>query len=242
MFSRPSAGARGPYDAAFLPRLTLTLRAADEPITAPVAKLGGEPVWLEEPCWPVDPVTGHPLVFIGQFPVPGDELRLAYLFIGEDGRIMGGLGPQDGDALLLVQPGGRIPPFASIGDTDTRGRTLWRWGPDEEEIPVEFHVDFATVPDHLERQVACDVAWEALMRGDSPDDVDFFGADLVEYLGGTASFPHTTAQVEEPWLFFIRLQDSPDDGDRYFLNFGYGYGFGFLSPDRLEGRFYWESS
>ncbi|GAA2785253.1 hypothetical protein GCM10010441_07760 [Kitasatospora paracochleata] len=181
-------------------------------------------------------------MFIGQFPVPGDELRLAYLFIGEDGRIMGGLGPQDGDGLLLVQPGGRIPPFASIGDSDTRGRTLWRWGPDEEEVPVEFHVDFAAVPDHLERQVARDVGRGAFMRGGSPDDVDFFGADLVEYLGGTASFPNTTARVEEPWLFFFRLQDSPDDGDRLFLNFGYGYGFGFLSPDRLEGRFYWECS
>ncbi|MFE2412643.1 hypothetical protein ACFXDE_30300 [Kitasatospora sp. NPDC059408] len=88
MITRPAGQAEGPYDAAFLPRRQMTLRAAEQPIREPVAKLGGQPVWLAEPAWPVDPSSGRPLVFIGQFPIPGDELRLAYLFLDEEGVIV----------------------------------------------------------------------------------------------------------------------------------------------------------
>ncbi|MFJ9642254.1 hypothetical protein [Streptomyces sp. NPDC101206] len=65
----------------------MTLRPAAAPVTAPVAKPGGTPVWLGEPCWPVSPSTGEPLDLIGQFPVPGepgDTPRLAYLFLAYD--------------------------------------------------------------------------------------------------------------------------------------------------------------
>ncbi|MEV1008562.1 hypothetical protein [Streptomyces sp. NPDC049881] len=126
MITQPTGRAAGPYDAAFLPRRQIALRAPERPVTAPVAKLGGEPVWLSEPTWPLDPRTGAPLVFIGQFPVPGDALRLACLFLHEEDIIMGGLDPEAGDGVLLVQPGGRIPPFAVIGPPGTHGRTLWR--------------------------------------------------------------------------------------------------------------------
>ncbi|MFC8967508.1 MULTISPECIES: hypothetical protein [unclassified Streptomyces] len=81
---RPVEEAEGPYDAGYLPRLAMTFHPVEEPITEPVAKLGGEPLWLDEPCWPVHPRTAEPLDFIGQFPVPmgpGDERRMAYLFL-----------------------------------------------------------------------------------------------------------------------------------------------------------------
>ncbi|MER7707691.1 hypothetical protein ABTX81_32925 [Kitasatospora sp. NPDC097605] len=111
MIMRPTGQADGPYDVAFLPRQQMTLRAAEQPVSDPVAKLGGQPVWLDEPAWPVDPASGRPLVFIGQFPIPGDELRLAYLFLDEEDLIMGGDAPETGEAVLLVQPDGRIPSF-----------------------------------------------------------------------------------------------------------------------------------
>ncbi|MFB7191006.1 hypothetical protein ACFC0C_36280 [Streptomyces sp. NPDC056178] len=134
MITRPTGQADGPYDAAFLPRRQIVLRAPERPITDPVAKLGGDPVWLSEPTWPVDPRTKVPLVFVGQFPIPGDELRLAYLFLHEEDICMGGMDPEAGDGVLLVEPDGRIPSFAVIGSPGTHGRTLWRWGPDESEI------------------------------------------------------------------------------------------------------------
>ncbi|MEU1288944.1 hypothetical protein [Kitasatospora sp. NPDC005856] len=214
MIPLPTGAATGPHDAAFLPRRGLSPRPAERPITAPVPKLGGEPCWLAEPTWPLDPSTGEPLVFIGQFPVPGEPGRLAYLFLDEEGEIMGGLDPERGDGLLLVQPGGRIPPFAVIGPPGTRGRTLWRCEPDGERTPVEYHLDVVPLSD---------------------DD------HVRDHLGGEPSYPNGRARVPAPWQYLFGLSDAPDDSDPYFLNFGYGKGFGFLSPDGLEGRFFWEA-
>ncbi|MFJ1756093.1 hypothetical protein [Kitasatospora sp. NPDC088134] len=222
MRTRPTGTAEGPYDAAFLPSCRLVPAAAGRPVTAPVAKLGGQPVWLEEPAWPLEPASGRPLVFVGQFPVPGDTLRLAYLFLDEEDLVMGGAAdPESGEAVLLVQPGGRVPSFAVVGPPGTRGRTLWRLGPDDTEIPVEWRLDLPPVP---------------------PDDEDPDGEDPDDRLGGTARYPHRCARVDAPWRFLFVLRDRPDGGedDPYFLNFGYGRGWGFVSPDHREGRFYWE--
>ncbi|WP_017536723.1 YwqG family protein [Nocardiopsis halophila] len=57
---------------------------AETPILEPVTKLGGQPVWLEEPTWPLSAKTGNPMRFIGQIALPGDRPRLAYLFMTED--------------------------------------------------------------------------------------------------------------------------------------------------------------
>ncbi|MFG3142404.1 hypothetical protein ACGFZA_40125 [Streptomyces sp. NPDC048211] len=243
MITRPTGQADGPYDAAFLPRRRIVLRAPGRPITDPVAKLGGEPVWLSEPTWPVDPRTKVPLVFIGQFPILGDELRLAYLFLHEEDICMGGMDPEAGDGVLLVQPGGRIPSFAVLGPPGARGRTLWRWGPDESELPVEWHVDLQLVSPEVDRSIDEHAAWERSMRGDGPD-VDLPGGeDLHDYLGGAASYPNCYARLESPWQFLFKISDGGQaEGDPYFLNFGYGYGFAFVSPDHRKGRFFWESS
>ncbi|MFD0273465.1 hypothetical protein ACFVHB_06035 [Kitasatospora sp. NPDC127111] len=242
MITRPTGQAAGPYDAAFLPRQQMTLRVAQQPISDPVAKLGGQPVWLAEPTWPVDPSTGRPLVFIGQFPIPGDELRLAYLFLDEEDLIMGGTNPEAGDAILLVQPDGRIPSFAAVGPPGTQGRTLWRWGPDETEIPVEWHVDLQSVPAEIDRSIDEQAAFERSRRGEGPDVEMPDGEDLHDYVGGTACYSNHYARVEAPWQFLFKISDAPDDEAPYFLNFGYGYGYGFVSPDHREGRFFWECS
>ncbi|MCA6090915.1 hypothetical protein LE181_01805 [Streptomyces sp. SCA3-4] len=217
MNPHPTGRAAGPYDAAFLPRCRMALRAAGQPAIEPVAKLGGAPCWLSDPTWPLDPDSGEPLVFVGQFLVPGSDKRLAYLFLHEDDRIWGGIGTEDGDAVLLIQPGGRIPSHAVIGPPGTRGRSLWRWGPDETEVPVEWYVDLVPAPEDEADQ--------------APE----------EYVGGVADYAHH-AQIDAPWQFFFRLTDCGEaEDDPYFLNFGYGYGYAFLSPDGGEGRFFWES-
>lgn len=107
-------------------RCPCALRRGQSPIQC--RSIGGQPVWLSEPTWPLHPGTGEPLVFVGQFRVPGDEIRLAYLFLHEENWDMSSQ-PEDGTAVVLLQPGGRVPPVAVIGPPGTRGRTLWRWGP-----------------------------------------------------------------------------------------------------------------
>src|SRR5262245_15622004 len=121
----------GPADAWLLPRLQLQLRPASAPIRTPVAKLGGQPTWLDSPAWPLSRTTGAQLKFVGQFPVPGNPMRLTYLFITEDGAIGETFpetySPDAGENALLVQPGGRLPPGAGVADAAT-GPSLWRRG------------------------------------------------------------------------------------------------------------------
>ncbi|MFD9328210.1 hypothetical protein [Streptomyces sp. NPDC060065] len=226
LLPRPVEGAEGPYDAGYLPRLEMTFHPVEEPITEPIAKMGGDPVWMDEPCLPVHPSTAEPLDFVGQFPVPvepGEERRMAYLFLSYDDYETGGADPEDGEAVLLVQPGGRIPAFATIGSAGTKGRSLWRFGPDEEQVSVQFRIHTTAVPETVERNLE-----------------EHGTVDVRDYLGGKPAYPDW-AGVEAPWRFFFCLGGMEDDGP-YFLNFAYGSGFAYLSPDRLEGRFSWEAA
>ncbi|MFD8704780.1 hypothetical protein ACFV1W_19515 [Kitasatospora sp. NPDC059648] len=270
--THPTGSATGPHDAAFLPRLELSARPAERPITEPVPKLGGEPCWLAEPSWPLSPDTGEPMVFIGQFPVPGAEERLAYLFLAEVDGVMGGLDPEAGDGVLLVQPGGRIPPFAVIGPPGTRGRTLWRRdgdaGPGGDEprghepggagprgheprgdeprrkgtTPVEFRLDLLPLSAEAHRSMDQRAAFQRHLRGEGPEVPFPDGEHVFDHLGGLPSFPSGRAGLPPPWRYFFALSDAREDDDPYFLNFGYGVGFGFLSPDGLEGRFCWQAT
>ncbi|MEU9030349.1 hypothetical protein AB0D46_23045 [Streptomyces sp. NPDC048383] len=222
---RPAPGAEGPYAAAYLPRFEMRLAPPGPPTGASVAKLGGEPVWRGEPSWPVVPRTGVPLDFIGQFPVPGEpdeEPRTAYLFLSYDDYETGGIDADDGEAVLLVQPGGRIPDFAVIGPPGTTGRSLWAFDGEEEKVPVEFRIDFRPVADELEAELEADGV-----------------LSVRTYIGGRPSYPDWSG-YEAPWRFFFRL--AQEEGDPYFLNFADGGGYAYLSPDRLEGRFKWEAA
>jgi hypothetical protein len=77
-------GQADPTQAWLVPRLEMSFRAATAPIDTPVYKLGGQPVWLEEPFWPVSRSFGTEMTFVGQFPIPGDRRKLSYLFVAED--------------------------------------------------------------------------------------------------------------------------------------------------------------
>ena len=64
----------------------LILQRAPKPIEEPVTKLGGLPVWVDEPAWPVSAATGEQMLFIGQVAIdqplfPVKTPRIAYLFV-----------------------------------------------------------------------------------------------------------------------------------------------------------------
>ncbi|MCI3273057.1 hypothetical protein [Streptomyces cylindrosporus] len=79
-----------------------------------VTKMGGQPVWIEEPQWPLSRETGERMQFLGQFALGGG--RLAYLFMtgGEDDFVDGTYEPEGGENALVVQPGGRVPGFVTV--------------------------------------------------------------------------------------------------------------------------------
>lgn len=78
------------------------------PLSAPVTKLGGQPVWLSAPSWPLSRETGEPMAFVGQFRLPGTELRMAYLFMSSDADDT--FEPEGGENAFFCQPG-RVPSF-----------------------------------------------------------------------------------------------------------------------------------
>jgi hypothetical protein len=52
---------------------------ADRAVREAVTKVGGQPVWREQPQWPLSREAGRPMEFLGQFALEGG--RLAYLFM-----------------------------------------------------------------------------------------------------------------------------------------------------------------
>lgn len=92
----------------------LVLSKADAPILEPVTKLGGQPVWVDVPQWPLSTELGTPMMFLGQFWLPGEGARMAYLFMtgGED-FVDGTWESEGGENALIVQPG-RVPSFIAV--------------------------------------------------------------------------------------------------------------------------------
>lgn len=104
----------------------------------PVTKLGGDPQWLAEPQWPLSASCGEPMTFIGQFRLDtGGEARLAYVFMTDvDDYVDGTWEPEGGENAVIVQPGGRVPPFVAV--RGSRAGPSW---PAADHLPVEQPVD-----------------------------------------------------------------------------------------------------
>lgn len=97
------------------PRYSLTFHETQEPITQPVTKFGGQPVWLTDPQWPLSRSEGEPMQFICQIALdpqifgetPG---RIAYLFMTDDEMVTNTSDPDGGENAIIIQPGStKIP-------------------------------------------------------------------------------------------------------------------------------------
>ncbi|QNE77750.1 DUF1963 domain-containing protein [Streptomyces finlayi] len=70
----------------------LAFTPAEHRVGTPVTKLGGQPVWLEQPAWPLSRSSGEPMQFLGQLAVDrlpfwinfGDG-GVGYAFLSPDG-------------------------------------------------------------------------------------------------------------------------------------------------------------
>jgi hypothetical protein len=205
----------------------LVLVPADGAVGAAVTKMGGQPVWLERPQWPMSRETGKPMQFLGQFALDGD--RLAYLFMtdDEDGFVEGTYAPTDGENALIVQPGGRIPDFLTV-EQRSEGPTV---GPDcvpEAEQGVSGEGNGSG-------EEGGPGAEGGSGEPDSGDDPPF------QFLGGPGVEPHWLQGPEAPgedWRLLVQLDSAVLP---YYVNFGdAGVGYAFLSPEGDEGRFLWQ--
>jgi hypothetical protein len=218
------------------------------PITTPVTKFGGQPVWLEEPRWPLSRMYGSPMQFICQIaldPILFGNLptRMAYLFITDwdyEGLLPDTSNPDGGENALILQPGGTWSgpalPLYEGPSLYRRAHRNGRW----EQTPCELDV--------------------ALRLGEDPDagtwdDVDsddkeawdaYFSALCEDKIGGTPvptiNNAGKLAALTAEWRLLLQLnaKDNEGNGDPFFLNLSYdGVGYAFISPDGRTGRFVW---
>jgi hypothetical protein len=155
--------------------------SAAGPVREAVTKLGGQPVWLEEPQWPLSRRTGEPLQFLGQFTLEGGAL--GYLFMAGDDTD-GTFDPEGGENALLVQPGGRVPGFVSVraqaeGPTagaDHLPRPAGKGGTDPDGHAWQFLGGPGIEPRWLQGEEPPGDGWHLLVQLDSgrlPFHVDF---------------------------------------------------------------------
>lgn len=83
-------------------------RDTDGPVDRFTTRIGGAPDWVGEPQWPLCARWDNPMEFVGQFRLPDEELRMAYLFMC--GSCEETWKPEAGKNALIVQPG-RVPSF-----------------------------------------------------------------------------------------------------------------------------------
>lgn len=96
-----------------VPRWSFDLMASETPITEPVGKVAGQPVWIEAPTWPVA-TDGGPTVFLAQFEIPGRP-GLVYVFLDPSDETY------EQQGIVFAQPG--RPPDASF--PWAVGPTMW---------------------------------------------------------------------------------------------------------------------
>lgn len=75
------------------PKTTFELVETSTPITEPITKFGGQPVWLNTPQWPMSPEDDEPMLFMAQIALdpelfPGGEGIMAYIFFDENGNFV----------------------------------------------------------------------------------------------------------------------------------------------------------
>src|ERR1043165_6193483 len=111
-----------PSEIIVIPKLSIrSYKRVSRPIRKPVTKFGGQPVWLEEPAWPISAGSATPMRFICQILLTpslfGDgPTKMAYLFLtqAERDEIEHGafdpdiIFPDEGENAVILQPGGRV--------------------------------------------------------------------------------------------------------------------------------------
>ena len=103
---------------------------AKHPITEPVTKFGGQPVWIDEPQWPISKELGKPMQFICQIKIDpalfGEcPAQMAYLFMTDDSDAVGMYDtwdPDGGENAVILQPGHT----AAATQPLTEGPSLYR--------------------------------------------------------------------------------------------------------------------
>jgi hypothetical protein len=217
-------------------RFTSYVPASDaEAAVTDGTRLGGQPHWLAEPRWPVDPYEEELAPFMGQFRVSAadgdwDGDRMVYLFaIGFSG-----------EHATVVQPGGQVTESFETQPVATGPTELDR----AHLVRVDEEVDFAQVERELEPVEDEDEYDRAIRLQELLEERQKDAEDSIRMnqLGGPKVVPVWLQRDERPgesWQLVAQL-----DSCRlpFEVNFGdSGVGYLFLSPDGKNAEFFYQS-
>lgn len=228
-----------------IPKLTIrSYRRVAKPIRKAVTKFGGQPVWLEEPIWPISAGSEIPMRFICQILLDPSlfgksrKTRMAYLFLTQAERDEIEYGafdpdiifPDAGENAVIVQPGGRClvetkplkigPTLYAYDGSPCELSCRLAKGEDEDYIPRD---DLPRLAKQDRRRFD---AYCRTLSGDKIGGTPLFGNNDSWPDGGT-------------WKLLLQLLPKRESSDPFYLNLGatLATGFAFISGDRTEGRF-----
>ncbi|MEW6347583.1 MAG: DUF1963 domain-containing protein [Thermodesulfobacteriota bacterium] len=211
------------------------------PVTQPVTKFGGQPVWVTGPQWPFSPSTGQPMCFISQIELTAElfgpcDARMAYVFMTDHPDVDNSWEPDGGENAVILQPGtsrARIEPLRQGPSLYCMVRS--RWSRYLVEEPCEFRVALTYHDDPLFVPESTRMHW-------SENECETYAAALDgNKIGGSPLF----IQGDEfpgdgTWQLLMQLDSTKVP---FYINFGdMGTGYAFLSEDRTLGRFLWQCS
>jgi uncharacterized protein YwqG len=220
---------------------TLEFAATESPITAPVTKFGGQPVWIGEPEWPLSRETGKPMQFICQLAL--EELgfttraKMAYLFMtdGDDGEFVDGTYESDGgENAVILQPGTTEVPTSSIKDGPSLYRMVEKPGMDRlQPEPCEFRVELV-MEDDIEF-----VSEEDRWKMSEEEAKAVTGKRDENKIGGTPVFMQGDEfPFNDGWQLLLQLDSCSVP---FSINFGdAGVGYAFLNCTGDKAKFLWQ--
>jgi uncharacterized protein YwqG len=195
------------------------------PIREPVTKFGGQPVWIEDPQWPLSKATGNPMRFICQIAIDPQlfgqiQPRMAYLFMTDEEEYVDGTWePDSGENAVILQPGSASMAIEPLKEGPTLYRIAKGMFKKRTRGPCEFAVK--------------------LVEANDPVMMEEVGAPDGNKIGGAPAF----LQGEEfpgagRWRLLLQLDSAQVP---FPINFGdAGVGYAFLSEDGSTAKFLWQ--
>lgn len=205
----------------------LKFKKAKETITEPVTKFGGQPIWIEEPQWPISKSTGKPMKFIGQIAIDESlfgisKARIAYIFYAGDETKSWDM--DSGDNAVILQPG--TPEQITKPLTEGPSLLCSNQKPCEYSALLHHHEDSQFIPEYEQR------TWT-----DKESD-KYQKSNFKTKLGGTPYFVQGD-EFPKPgkWQLLLQLlgSDLPLEVD-----FQLGCAYVFISSNGEKAKFLWQ--
>jgi uncharacterized protein YwqG len=212
------------------------------PILAPVTKFGGQPVWLNEPEWPLSRQTGNPMRFICQIALdqtvfPGAAGKMAYIFMTDEADYVDGTWePDGGENAVIIQPAST--PIGIATSSLAEGPTLYEMveTPGKDLLipkECEYAVELALVEDPLFQPEQDRRSW-------SNEEFEEYASALEgNKVGGTPIFlqgDEFPGQGE--WRLLLQLDSTQIPFSVHFGDAGIAYAF--ISLEGTVGKLLWQ--